>query len=180
QAVVRHLLSLGHTRVATVTGPLNNIDAEQRLAGYHAAMRAGGGEIAPDLVIHGDFSEASGRAAGAAIAAMQPRPTAVFAANDYMAAGVMAALGEAGVRVPQDVAVAGFDDIPIARYLTPPLTTVHVGLLELGERAVSRLVEIQSGRDSAAPQHDVLSTTLVVRRSCGAPSGEPLTGKARS
>ena len=180
QAVVRHLLSLGHRRIATVTGPLTNIDAEQRLAGYHAAMRAGGGEFSTDLVIHGDFSEGSGRAAGHAIAALRARPTAVFAANDYMAAGVIGSLTEAGVRVPQDVAVAGFDDIPIARYLTPPLTTVHVGLLELGERAVGRLLEIQGGKNVAAPQHNVLSTTLVVRRSCGAPSGEPQTGKARS
>ena len=174
-AVVRHLLALGHRRIATVTGPPRNIDAEQRLAGYRAAIRAGGGECSSDLEITGDFSEASGRAAGEAIRTLSPRPTAVFAGNDYMAAGVIGALTEAGVRVPQDVAVAGFDDIPIARYLTPPLTTVHVGLLELGERAVGRLVEIQN-RGSPTPHHEVLSTTLVIRRSCGAPATLPVGG----
>jgi len=177
QAVVRHLLSLGHSRVATVTGPMRNIDAGERLAGYRAAMRAGGGEWSSELEIPGDFSEASGRAAGDILRAMTPRPTAVFAGNDYMAAGVIGALTEAGVRVPQDIAVAGFDDIPIARYLTPPLTTVHVGLVELGERAVGRLLEIQGG-GALTPHHEVLPTTLVVRRSCGAPAAS-VAGSAR-
>jgi LacI family transcriptional regulator len=97
----------------------------------------------------------------------EPRPTAVFAANDYMAVGAMGALQDHGVRVPEDLAIVGFDDIPLVRYLTPPLTTVHVDVLRFGERAVELLIERTAGRRTAA-RHDVMPTRLVVRGSCGA------------
>jgi LacI family transcriptional regulator len=168
--VVRHLISLGHRQVATITGPARNADARQRLEGYRAALRAAGIERAADYEIPGDFTEPYGYAAGARLLALDPRPTAVFAANDYMAIGVMGALSDARVRVPEDIAVVGFDDIAMARYLNPPLTTVHVDAYRLGERAVEMLVESPRSRLGRHPRHEVLATTLVVRSSCGSSS----------
>jgi LacI family transcriptional regulator len=122
----------------------------------------------PELEIAGDFSEPSGYAAAEALLALDPRPTAVFAANDYMAIGVMSALNEAGLRVPEDIAVTGFDDIAMARYLNPPLTTVRVDAYRLGERAVERLTRPARPRG----RREELPTHLVVRRSCGSTIAE--------
>ena len=165
-AVVRHLLRLGHTRIATVTGPERNLDAMQRLEGYRAGLRDGGGEPSAALELRGDFTEPSGYAVVRALLALDPRPSAVFVGNDHMAIGVMGALADAGLRVPDDIAVAGFDDIEMARYLSPPLTTVRVDTFQLGERAVNRLLR-RTSDGAGEPRHDVLPTTLVVRRSCG-------------
>jgi DNA-binding LacI/PurR family transcriptional regulator len=164
-AVVSHLVRLGHRQIATVTGPERNIDARQRLEGYRAALRRAGLEPSAALETPGRFSERSGYEAGIELAGRAPRPTAVFAANDHMAVGVMGAMQDAGLSVPGDVAVAGFDDIPMARYLNPPLTTVHVEVLGLGQRAVELLLH----PDREHPgRHETLATTLVVRGSCGA------------
>jgi LacI family transcriptional regulator len=160
--VVRHLCSLGHTRIAFIAGPAQNADAEQRRRGFRAESRAAGIE---ELELQGDFTEGSGHAAAQAIVAMRPRPTAIFAANDSMAIGALSAFREAGLRVPEDVALVGFDDIPIARFLTPPLTTVRVEIAELGRRAVAHVVgALENG---GGKMRDVIKTTLVVRGSCG-------------
>jgi len=169
--LVRHLMSLGHRRIATVTGPERNVDARERLGGYRAALRDGDGILDPELEVHGDFSEPSAYAAAAALLRLRPRPTAIFAGNDYMAVGVLRALAEAAVRVPEDIAVAGFDDIEISRYLDPPLTTVRVDTFNLGERAVALLLRGMRAPAEHEPRHETLSTTLVVRRSCGASAG---------
>ena len=163
-AMVRHLLGLGHKRIATVTGPASNIDARQRLEGYRAALRDAGQAPAPELELSGQFTESSGYEAATAILKLRPRPTAMFVANDHMAVGVLGALQDARVRAPQDMAVTGFDDIPLARYLTPPLTTVHVDMLGMGQRAVQLLLD---PRDTRGPWRELLPTTLVVRASCG-------------
>ena len=105
---------------------------------------------------------------------LDPRPTAVFVANDHMALGVMRSLADAGVRVPEDIGVAGFDDIETARYLTPPLTTMRVDTFELGARAVDRLLLIVTALAQGVPverMHQVLPATLVVRGSCGSAAG---------
>lgn len=179
-AIVAHLAGLGHRRVATITGPARNADARQRLEGYRAALHAAGVDLPPGYEIPGDFTEPSGYAAGSRLLALDPRPTAVFAANDYMAIGVMGALSDAGVRVPEDIAVAGFDDIAMARYLNPPLTTAHVDAFRLGEQAVEMLLEQEAARDGAQgtrrPRHEVLATTLVVRSSCGSSSAQQARG----
>lgn len=167
-SMVRHLAGLGHRRIAIVTGAPGNFDADERLRGYRAALRDVGIAPAPELVIPGDFSEAAGVAAARALLALPAPPTALFAANDGMAIGALAALRDAGLRVPEDMAIGGFDDIPMARYVDPPLTSVHVDISALGERAVAALLAVlrHPGR------HDFLRetapTTLVVRRSCGA------------
>jgi LacI family transcriptional regulator len=173
-SVVRHLVRLGHRRIVTITGPARNADARQRLDGYRAALAEAGIEASRELEIAGNFTEPSGYEAGQRLLALSPRPTAVFAANDYMAIGVIGARSDAGVRVPEDVAVAGFDDIAMACYLNPPLTTVHVDAYRLGERAVEKLVERLHPRRGHAAQHEILPTTLVVRGSCGASSASPV------
>jgi len=167
-AVVRHLQRLGHKRIATITGPVRNMDARQRLEGYRTAMRdAGLGSTRPYEVV-GDFTEPSGYQCAQALLQMSPQPSAVFVANDVMAVGVLGALRDAGVRVPADMAVVGFDDIAIARHLSPPLTTVHVDAFQLGERAIQRLLRRDSGEPAPSRSHEVLPTWLVVRESCGA------------
>lgn len=161
-----HLCGLGHRRIATIAGPEGNVDAEGRLRGYRAALRQAGVERSPELEFRGDFTEASGYGSAEEILRRDPLPSAVFAANDAMAVGLVSALGVRGVRVPREMAVVGFDDIAIARYLNPPLTTVHVDAYELGARAVRLL--ISSLGDTPAPTtHEVLPARLVIRDSCG-------------
>jgi LacI family transcriptional regulator len=168
-AMMRHLGTLGHSRIAFIKGPDRNADASERLRGYRHAMRQIGGRAA-DLEIPGEFSEESGYAAAAAILAVPDRPTAIFAANDAMAVGVLSALSECGFSVPRDLSVAGFDDIPIARYLAPPLTTVKVDMAELGRRAFELLFESIAGEAAHPPRHECVPTSLVVRQSCSVPN----------
>ncbi len=181
RAMVRHLLDLGHRRIAIIKGAEGNYDAAERLRGYRAALAEAGESPAPALEVSGDFSESSGFRATGELFAGTPAPTAVFAANDSMAIGALSALREAGRRVPDDVAVAGFDDIPLARFLDPPLSSVHVDISALGERATLRLLE--AVRDKAAHVHrtETFPTTLVLRRSCGAaaPTTRPTAPVAR-
>ncbi|MFN8588856.1 MAG: LacI family DNA-binding transcriptional regulator [Candidatus Eisenbacteria bacterium] len=166
--MVRHLLSLGHRRIAIVRGPEHNIDAEQRVQGYRAALREAG--LAPDLTLEfqGDFTEPSGYEAALELAQRGDRPDAVFVANDHMAVGVLSGLRDAGLSVPGHVAVAGFDDIAMARYTSPPLTTVRVNTTLLGERAVELLMRARRSSNPSVKQHEVLPTSLAVRQSCGA------------
>lgn len=167
-AAVRHLVALGHQSIALLSGPAGNLDADERRRGYRQAIEDSGLEWSPALELQGDFSESTGFHAAGDLMRLRPRPTAVFAANDYMAIGLLGALRDGDVRVPQDVAICGFDDIAIAQYLNPPLTTVRVGACELGERALQRLVPYARARRPADAQHETLATSLVVRASCGA------------
>lgn len=160
--VVNHLVSLGHGRVAFVGGPIHNIDARDRRRGYRAAIRATGLE---PLELDGLFTEESGFDAARAILQITPRPTAVFTANDAMAIGALSSLRESGVRVPEDIALVGFDDVPIARYLAPPLTTVSVPIAELGRSGFELLHALTRGEPP--PPTRKLKTALVVRESCG-------------
>jgi LacI family transcriptional regulator len=159
--VVRHLRENGHRHIAFIAGPPHNADAEQRRRGFRIETRANGIET---VELRGNFTETSGHEAGCEILALHPRPTAVFAANDSMAIGALSAFREAGIRVPEDIALVGFDDIPIARFLTPPLTTVRVEIAELGRRAVGHIVGALNGGDETK-KRDVIKTTLVVRES---------------
>ena len=164
KAMTRHLAAGGRKRIAFVAGPSGNDEAQERLRGYRDGLRPGAREV----VVEGDFTEESGWSAGRRIAQLKPRPDAVFAANDMMAIGCMAALGEAGLRVPEDMAVAGFDDIPIARYVTPSLTTIRVPIAALGAAALDALVKVVEVPASRSAYTTVLPVELVVRRSCGA------------
>lgn len=165
-AMTRHLVGLGHRRVAFVCGPAPNADARARRDGYRQALAEAGLAPDPRLELAGDFTEASGHAAAAAFVALSPRPTALFAANDAMAIGALRGLREAGLDVPGDVALAGFDDVPVARYVTPALTSVHVPIDEMGSRAVAAVLAAVQDADSIPPAL-TLPTRLVVRESCG-------------
>lgn len=166
--MVGHLLGHGHRRIAMISGASKNYDANERRRGYRAALKNAGAEWRREWEIPGDFTKSAGyRAALQLLDLEQPRPNAIFAANDSMAIGAISALRERGVRVPEDIAVAGFDDIPIARYLSPPLSTVQVAISELGERATERVLSAVLNKNQHERHQETLSTTLVVRRSCG-------------
>jgi len=166
QALVRHLLRCGHREIAAIRGPKGNIDAEERLRGYRNALEEAAIKPSPRLVLEGDFTEAAGYLSAERLVKLRPRPTAVFAGNDSMAIGLMSGLRRRGLQVPDDMAVVGFDDIAIAQYLSPALTTVRVPACALGERAVQRWCAGASGPARDA-QHEVLPTSLILRASCG-------------
>lgn len=164
-AMTRHLAQLGHRRIAFIKGPRTNFDARERLRGYRDALKSLRIARREELEIAGDFGEQSGMAAARILLSASERPTAIFAANDEMAVGALIALREAGLSVPGDMALAGFDDIPLARYVTPPLTTVSVAIAELGRRAFLQLSSAIKGEKDS--RREKLPTTLVVRESCG-------------
>ena len=165
--MTRHLLEGGHRRIAFIGGPEHNHDAQQRLLGFREAMAAFDGRVEA-IELPGNFDEASGHQAGLALLAGSELPDAVFAANDMMALGCLYAFSQAEVKVPAQVALAGFDDIPLARFVHPSLTTMQVSIAELGERAMLQLVQmIDSGEAQATPAV-TLVPTLVVRDSTAA------------
>ena len=167
-AMVRHLVEAGHQRIAFIGGPEDNFDARERLRGYRSALA----ELLPQadtLEFTGDFDESSGYEAGRKILADGKGADAVFAANDMMALGCLYAFNEAGISVPADIALAGFDDIPLARFVHPTLTTMRVSIAELGGLALSRLLlAIDSdGADTTVPE--TLVPELIVRASTHQP-----------
>lgn len=166
--MVRHLAGLGHRDIAFITGPDNNYEAQERLRGCRSAAQDLGVKL---QVLPGDFNEASGWSAGHEIAQRGQRPTAVFAGNDMMAIGCLSALADAGLRVPQDVSLAGFDDIPIARYVTPALTTVRARIADLGTFALERLVRAIEDAAPGAVRHQTLAVELIARQSTAQPPG---------
>ncbi len=167
RAAVEHLIGLGHRRIGFVAGPPGNIDAEERARGYREALAAAGLPAAPELQAPGDFGERSGYLAAGRLLAREPGPSAIFAANDNMAVGLLSALKGAGVAVPAQVAVVGFDDIAIARYLDPPLTSVHVDLHELGRQAARLLLQALESPSRPDPLNMILPARLITRQSCG-------------
>lgn len=168
-AMVRHLVGRGHRRIALIAGPACNFEAQERLRGYRQALT----QLLPDSeewVLHGDFTEESGWRVGKQLLALADRPSAVFASNDMMAIGCMFALNEAGIGVPREIGVCGYDDLPIARYLSPPLTSVRVRITELGALALERLALEIENPDKMCTSAQILRTELVVRDSCGRPA----------
>ncbi|MFL5568833.1 MAG: LacI family DNA-binding transcriptional regulator [Gemmatimonadaceae bacterium] len=168
--MVAHLVSAGHKRIAIVKGSARNYDAAERLRGYRLELREAGIALDSALERGGDFTEAAGYAAALELLALRDRPTAIFAANDSMAIGVLSALRESGVDVPGEIAVAGFDDIPLARYMDPPLSSVHVPICELGARAVELLLNGVTHKNDHTRRRERVGTKLVIRRSTG---GDP-------
>ncbi len=164
-AMTQYLLGIGHERIAFVKGPDGNSDAEARLQGYREAM----GKV-PHLEVAGDFSESGGYRAACKVLQMEPRPTAIFAGNDAMAIGILCALRERGVRVPEDISLAGFDDIPMIRYLSPSLSSIRTPIPELGAGAAERLLmRIESG-EAIRPMQQTLEVLLVARASTAPPA----------
>ncbi len=155
-----HLIELGHTSIATITGDTALDNALARLAGYRSAMERAGLRIDPDLIRHGDYTARAGYRAAQYLLGLPDRPTAIFAASDDMAIGAIRALHEAGLRIPHDVSVVGFDDLPSAQWMEPGLTTVRQPLELMGVTAVRMLRGIHTGD---AVRRVELETELVVR-----------------
>lgn len=178
RAMVAHLVDAGYKRIAFIDGPEDNDDARERKRGYRDALAAAGDGYTP-WELPGQFDEDSGHRAGQALLALDARPDAVFAANDMMAIGCLYALGRGGVRTPAEIAVVGFDDIPLARYVHPSLTTMRVDIAELGARALKALLEIEAAGETEIAVHTaLLEPALVIRDSSGtaatsSSSGEP-------
>lgn len=164
RTMMEHLLAAGHRRIAFIAGPPNNFDAFERLRGYRDALLAADASATP-WVLPGDFSEASGHRAGQMLLEDSDRPDAVFAANDMMALGCLFALNQGGARVPDQIALAGFDDIPIARYVAPSLTTMRVNIPELGAHAMRLLLDLQNDESVDAERLTPLVPELIVRES---------------
>ncbi|MEU7472100.1 LacI family DNA-binding transcriptional regulator [Streptomyces sp. NPDC044984] len=164
RGAVAHLLGLGRRSITTITGPLDMYVAQCRLRGYREALERAGAESRPTWTVEGDFSADSGRRAMAELLERAPETDAVFAASDTMAAGALDALRAAGRRVPEDVAVIGFDDFPLAQHTDPKLTTVRQPLEEIGRTMVRLLLE-EMEEPEVAWRHVILRTELVLRGS---------------
>lgn len=163
---VSHLIELGHSRIATITGPLDVAAALDRRDGYKQALLEAGRTVDSDLIVEGDFTQEGGHTAMKQILALDPMPTAVFVASDAMALGALRAIDEAGLDVPDDMAVVGFDDVPAASFSNPPLTTVRQPIYELGTTAATELIaHLES--DEETPIQKRLPVELIVRESCG-------------
>jgi LacI family transcriptional regulator len=161
---VRHLLGLGHRRIAHISGPRNLIAGLDRYQGYLSALYEGGFFPDPTLVVEGDFTDLSGYAA---VQRLLPyHPDAIFAASDALATAALRALIESGVRVPQDMSLVGFDDIPSSSRTIPPLTTIRQPIQRMGSLAAETLIDIIE-HPAIQPRQVVLPTELIVRGSCG-------------
>jgi LacI family transcriptional regulator len=165
ETAVRHLLELGHRRIGMITNaPLSYTSAQQRRSGYAAALEDQNIGIESALIKEGNYTPASGYHAMMDLLRESPRPTAVFVASDVVAAGAILAAKRAGLRVPENLAVVGFDDIPMAEFLDPPLTTVRLPAFGLGWAASERLIRLIRG-EGLAQNGIFLDTQLVVRES---------------
>jgi DNA-binding LacI/PurR family transcriptional regulator len=160
-AVTTHLVDTGRRRVGHITGMRGTVAGEDRLAGYRRAMDRAHLAIG-DLVVDGDFNEPSG--AAGAVVLLDHGVDAIFCANDATAVGALRVIRERGLRVPEDVALAGFDDLDFAAHLDPPLTTIRQGVREQGAQAVSSLFQLVGDHDGA-PRRVILPTELVIRQS---------------
>lgn len=168
-AATEHLLSLGHRRVAVITGHPQLVCSQERLEGYRAAMGRAGIPVDEELVRHGDFQPGGGQRAAEELLALPDPPTAIFAGSDMQASGVYQAARAHGLRVPQDLSVVGFDDLSVSRYLSPPLTTVHQPLRQMAAEAVRMALEVGRHGPSATPPRLELATSLTVRESTAPP-----------
>jgi len=162
---VSHLIQLGYQRIATITGPLDQSAGFDRRQGYLNAMQDRGRSADPDLIVQGDFTETSGYISMQRL--LPHKPDAVFTASDTMAFGALRALRQAGLSVPQDVAMIGFDDLMPSATSDPPLTTIRQPILRVGTQVIETLIDILNNGLTPA-RRIVMPTELVIRGSCGA------------
>ncbi|MFF2845335.1 LacI family DNA-binding transcriptional regulator [Streptomyces sp. NPDC058001] len=169
-AAARHLVELGHTRIGAITGPSRMMCSRARIDGYRAALETAGLPVDPDLIEPGDFHHESGYRLGLRLLRRENRPTAIFAGNDLQALGLYEAARELGLRIPEDLSVVGFDDLPVARWVGPPLTTVRQPLTEMAEAAARLVLDLgrTEGPEPTTTRVE-LATSLVVRSSTAAP-----------
>ncbi|MFY1693112.1 LacI family DNA-binding transcriptional regulator [Plantactinospora sp. WMMB782] len=170
RSATRHLIRLGHRRIAMVAGPDRVLCCRARLDGYRAAMEAAGLPVEADLVVRAELTTADGHAAAVHLLDRPGRPSAVFASNDLQALGVYRAARELDLRVPADLSVVGFDDLPVAALVDPPLTTVRQPLTEMAVAATELALALGRGETTERIGLE-LATTLTVRASTAAPAG---------
>src|SRR3984893_13504314 len=163
-AATEHLLNLGHRRIAAIAGPEDSPGSRARIDGYPSALERAGIGFDPALVRHGDFQHEGGFRCGGELLDLAERPTAIFAGSDQQALGVYEAARQRGLRIPQDLSVVGFDDLPVARWVSPPLTTVRQPLAEMGRAAAEMLGDLIEGVPLRS-QRVELATELIVRES---------------
>ena len=166
KAMTTHLIKLGHTNIAMIKGPQSSPLTQERLLGYEDALNEAGLALDKNLLFPGDFTLQAGYNAGAAIANKRPRPSAVFCENDETAIGAMQAFKQAGLRIPQDISVAGFDDIAFSAFCDPPLTTIAQPAEEFGRTAITLLIDLLNGKLCKAPKV-IMPFELIVRDSTG-------------
>ena len=164
KAMTEHLIELGHRRIGLIKGPKSSPLTRDRVAGYQDALNQAGIEADPALVCHGDFSLKAGDDGAAAMLALPDRPTALFCENDEMAIGALKRIRQSGLRVPEDISLVGFDDIPFAAYCDPPLTTISQPAEAFGQRAVEMLIALIE-KKPLAERHVVLPFELTLRES---------------
>jgi LacI family transcriptional regulator len=190
---VRHLIALGHQRIAHIQGPMSYFCSRERDEGYRQAMAEANLLVDPELVLEADFGMEGGQAAALRLFMLpaQQRPTAIFSASDGMAYGVIAAAEQCGLRIPEDVALVGFDDFSASALVRPGLTTMKQPFHEMGRKGIELLLSLidssqdlsepavsadstsdQEQREMVTPRHIQLETRLVVRASCGSTSGQ--------
>jgi LacI family transcriptional regulator len=163
----RYLIDLGHRRIACISGPSNLTPSAQRVDGYRRAMQEASLELNPAHQVVGDFQTTGGEAGIARLLGLRPRPSAAFVCNDMMAIGAIRAARCRGVQVPEDLSIVGFDDIALARAMSPALTTMAQPILEIARIATELLIRRMQGElDTAARQRIVLRAQLVIRDSC--------------
>lgn len=168
-SATRHLIELGHRRIAMISGPESILCSRARLDGYRAALDSAGLPIDDKLIRYGDFHVQDGLDHGRDLLALPDPPTAIFAGNDLQAMGAYEAAREVNLRIPEDLSIVGFDDLPIARWIGPPLTTVRQPLVEMAVAATELVLELARG--NAPTRHRIeIATTLVVRGSTCAPA----------
>jgi len=160
----RHLLGLGHRRIAMISGPDDLMCSRARVSGFRSAMEEAGVEVDDELVVFGDFHREDGIEHGQRLLSRPDRPTAIFAGSDLQAFGVYEAARELGLRVPEDLSVVGYDDLQVAQWVGPPLTTVRQPLTEMAEQATRLALQLRNGQETETLRVD-LATSLVVRDS---------------
>jgi DNA-binding LacI/PurR family transcriptional regulator len=167
QTATRHLVELGHRRIAMMGWP-DYLCCRARLSGYYSAMETAGLPVDPGLVVTALLTREDGYATARGLLARPDRPTAIFTSNDMQALGVYQAAREAGLRIPEDLSVVGFDDVPVVAWVDPPLTTVHQPLTEMAATATE--LALAFGRGEEASQIGVdIATTLTIRNSTAPP-----------
>lgn len=167
-SMTQHLIRHGFKNIAMILGPEGNYDAEERFRGYKSALRDHDLPFTSELVVGGDFSPRSGYHGFMRLTSASQKPDAIFTANDMMAVGAYQAAKDSNLKIPQDVAVVGFDDIYLSRIMTPRLTTVHVPIIELGNKAVKYILMMINGEvDPKESYREEVSTGLVIGGSCG-------------
>ena len=167
-SATEHLVGLGHRRIAVISGPPRLQCSRARLDGYRTALDAAGIQTDDELAYQGDFYHESGFAAGEKFLALDNPPTAIFASSDQMAYGVYEAVRQHGLRIPADMSIVGFDDLPEARWSSPPLTTVRQPLAEMGMLAARTLLRLVRGEEIETLRFE-LATQLVIRESTAPP-----------